>query len=69
MGEPGFAKSSLIKCWAAWQHCLYGASRWLTFTDPKGEYRPLAELLGMSVMRLAPGGDDPDQPARSPDRA
>ena len=37
MGEPGFAKSSLIKCWAAWQHCLYGKSRWLTFTAPKGE--------------------------------
>ena len=69
MGEPGFSKSSLIKCWAVWQHCLYGPSRWLTITDPKGEYRPLAERLGMSVMRLAPGGDGADQPARSPSRA
>lgn len=57
MGEPGFAKSSLIKCWAYWQHCLYGPSRWVTFTDPKGEYRRLAERMGMSVIRLAPGGD------------
>ena len=57
MGEPGFAKSSLIKCWAYWQHCLYGSSRWLTFTDPKGEYHRLAERVGMSVVRLVPGGD------------
>lgn len=57
MGEPGFAKSSLIKCWAYWQHCIYGPTRWLTFTDPKGEYRALADRMGMSVARLAPGGD------------
>jgi len=57
MGEPGFAKSSLIKCWAYWQHCLYGPSRWLTFTDPKGEYQRLAERMGRSVVRLGPGGD------------
>lgn len=56
MGEPGFAKSSLVKCWAYWQHCLYGPSRWLTFTDPKGEYRRLADRMGMTVVRLAPGG-------------
>ena len=57
MGEPGFAKSSLIKCWMVWQHCLYGASRWLTIVDPKGEYRVVAERIGMTVVRLAPGGD------------
>ena len=56
MGEPGFSKSSLIKCWATWQHCLYGSQRWLTITDPKGEYRALAERIGMTVVRLAPGG-------------
>jgi len=56
MGEPGVAKSSLIKCWAYWQHCLYGRSRFLSFTDPKGEYRALAERLAMNVVRLAPGG-------------
>lgn len=56
MGEPGFAKSSLIKCWMCWQHSLYGSSRWLTVTDPKGEYAPVAERIGMTVVRLAPGG-------------
>ena len=65
MGEPGFSKSSLIKCWAAWQHCLYGPSRWLTITDPKGEYRPLAERIGMTVIRLEPGGGTRINPLES----
>ena len=68
MGEPGFAKSSLIKCWAAWQTCLYGEQRWLTFTDPKGEYRPLAELIGMTVMRVAPGAGVRINPLEAPRR-
>ena len=66
MGEPGFAKSSLIKCWAAWQAFLYGEQRWLTFTDPKGEYRPLAELIGMTVMRVAPGAGVRINPLETP---
>ncbi len=65
MGEPGYCKSSLMKCWGAWQHSLYGASRWLTITDPKGEYRPLAERIGMSVIRLEPGGDTRINPLES----
>jgi hypothetical protein len=65
MGEPGFSKSSLIKCWAVWQHCLYGANRWLTITDPKGEYRPLADRLGMTTVRLAPGGTTRINPLES----
>jgi hypothetical protein len=65
MGEPGSGKSSLIKCWAAWQHALYGRSRWLTISDPKGEYRPLAERIGMSVIRLEPGGDTRLNPLES----
>ena len=69
MGEPGFCKSSLIKCWAVWQHCLYGASRWLTIIDPKGEYRPLAERIGMTVVRLDARRRLPDQPAGVPRRA
>ena len=40
MGEPGFAKSSLVKCYCYWQHALYGPTRWLTICDPKGEYPP-----------------------------
>lgn len=66
MGEPGFAKSSLIKCWAVWQTYLYGSRRWLTFTDPKGEYRALADLLGMTVVRVAPGGAVRVNPLESP---
>lgn len=66
MGEPGFAKSSLIKCWAAWQHALYGRRRWLTITDPKGEYRPLADRLGMTIVRLAPGGGTRLNPLDAP---
>jgi len=57
MGEPGFCKSSLIKCWMVWQHCLYGAGRWMMIVDPKGEYRVVAERIGMTVVRPAPGGD------------
>ena len=66
MGEPGYAKSSLIKCWCYWQYCLWGLTRWVTFTDPKGEYRPLAELMGMSVVRLEPGGRTRINPLESP---
>jgi hypothetical protein len=56
LGEPGFAKSSLIKTYLYWTHRLYGTSRWLSITDPKGEYTPLATAIGMPVVRLAPGG-------------
>ena len=56
MGEPGFAKSSLVKCYCYWQHALYGPTRWLTICDPKGEYTTLAHRIGMSVVRLTPGG-------------
>lgn len=66
MGEPGYGKSSLIKCWAVWQTYLYGEQRWLTFTDPKGEYRALADLLGMTVMRIAPGGTVRINPLEAP---
>jgi len=66
MGEPGYAKSSLIKVWCYWQHCLWGKSRWVTFTDPKGEYRPLAELMGMTVVKLAPGGTTRINPLDAP---
>lgn len=56
LGEPGFAKSSLIKTYLYWTHRLYGTSRWLSITDPKGEYTPLATAIGLPVVRLAPGG-------------
>src|SRR6202035_1979303 len=30
--------------------------RWVAIADPKGEYAPLAEALGLPVVRLYPGG-------------
>ena len=56
LGEPGFAKSSLIKCLAWWTTAIYGPARWTTITDPKGVYTTLAAGLGLSTIRLEPGG-------------
>ena len=44
LGEPGFAKSSLIKCLAWWTTAIYGPARWTTITDPKGEYTTWSAL-------------------------
>lgn len=56
MGEPGNAKSSLVKSYLYRQAAVYGPARWTAVCDPKGEYLPLAEALGFDVVRLAPGG-------------
>jgi type IV secretory pathway VirB4 component len=37
-------------------HTLYSHDRWVGIADPKGEYAPLAEQLGLTVVRLTPGG-------------
>src|SRR5207302_1923756 len=60
LGEPGAGKSAAVKCF------LYravgglrgrgGRRRWVAICDPKGEYTPLAEALGLPVLRLHPGG-------------
>ena len=55
-GEPGFAKSSLIKVLLYWMGAIYGPQRWAMILDPKGEYRPFAQAQGLAVLRLAPGG-------------
>ena len=55
-GEPGMRKSTLVKTFLWRMFSLYGARRWVGVADPKGEYVELAELLGMSVVRLSPGG-------------
>ncbi len=53
-GEPGTGKSATAKC------LIYRAcgvlGRWVAIADPKGEYLPLAEALGLSVVSLYPGG-------------
>jgi len=64
-GEPGAGKSSLVKTFLARSIALYGtgtgasesrAGRWIACADPKGEYAPLAAVLGLDVVRLHPGG-------------
>ena len=62
IGEPGSGKSSCVKC------LLYrsvGAMRspnrgprWCAIADPKGEYKLLAQALGLTHIRLYPGGRD-----------
>jgi type IV secretory pathway VirB4 component len=59
LGEPGNGKSALVKCLLWRMAALYGSGgdgRWVAIADPKGEYVPLAEHLGLNVVRLAPGG-------------
>jgi len=60
LGEPGSGKSALVKL------LLYrsvgvlrspgGGPRWVAIADPKGEYGPLAEALGLQTIALYPGG-------------
>jgi type IV secretory pathway VirB4 component len=59
LGEPGNGKSALVKSllWrmaAVWGHGAEG--RYIAIADPKGEYVPIAEALGMTIVRLSPGG-------------
>jgi len=59
LGEPGNGKSALVKSLLWRTTALYSAGpdrRWIAIADPKGEYAPLADLLGLHTVRLAPGG-------------
>jgi hypothetical protein len=59
LGEPGNGKSALVKCLLWRMAAVYGLGprrRWVAVADPKGEYVPLAEYLGLNVVRLSPGG-------------
>jgi len=59
LGEPGNGKSALIKCLLWRQAAVYGtgnAGRWIAIADPKGEYASLAEHLGLTTVKLSPGG-------------
>jgi type IV secretory pathway VirB4 component len=55
-GKPGQRKSTLVKTFLWRMFTLYGKRRWVGIADPKGEYAPLAERLGLTVVRLSPGG-------------
>lgn len=53
-GEPGVGKSATAKTFIFRSVGVFG--RWVAIADPKGEYLPLAEALGLAVIRLHPGG-------------
>jgi len=58
LGEPGNGKSALIKTLLYRMAGIWGddRTRFLAICDPKGEYRSLADALGLPVVQLAPGG-------------
>lgn len=58
-GEPGNGKSALVKTLIFRQAAIYGTNgqrRWVSILDPKGEYRPLAQALGLTIIELSPAG-------------
>ena len=56
VGEVGSGKSSTIKAFLARSLAVYGHRRFVAVIDPKGEYRTLADALGVPVIKLHPGG-------------
>lgn len=53
-GEPGMGKSACAKTFLYRSVGVFG--RWAAIADPKGEYIPLADALGLTVIKLYPGG-------------
>jgi hypothetical protein len=53
-GDVGMGKSTAVKCFVHRSVAMFG--RWAAIADPKGEYLPLAETLGLTVLELHPGG-------------
>ncbi len=53
-GEPGVGKSATAKVFICRSVGVFG--RWVAIADPKGEYLPLADALGLNVIKLHPGG-------------
>jgi type IV secretory pathway VirB4 component len=53
VGQLGRGKSAFLKSYIARQH-VFGRESWVL--DPKGEFGPLAEFLGGTVIALVPGG-------------
>jgi type IV secretory pathway VirB4 component len=54
IGQLGKGKSALIKS-LLYRGLVFGRRGWVI--DPKGEYAPLAEALGLRPIRLRPGGE------------
>lgn len=57
-GDIGSGKSALVKAFLTRELAIYGGRRLVAVLDPKGEYGPWAEALGVPVVRLRPGGRD-----------
>ena len=55
LGEPGSGKSAAVKVFCAGL-ARSGRPTFLAVADPKGEYGPLAAALGLTVVKLHPGG-------------
>lgn len=56
IGEVGSGKSSTVKAFLTRSIAVYGHRRFVAVLDPKGEYSPLADALGLPVVKLHPGG-------------
>jgi hypothetical protein len=54
LGGLGARKSSLVKTYL-YRQVVFGRQAWVL--DPKGEYGPLAEAVGVDPIALAPGGE------------
>lgn len=66
LGSVGFGKSATIKAFLRRLVAVYGGDRYLAVIDPKGEYSPLADDLGLAVVKLHPGGTHHLNPMDTP---
>jgi type IV secretory pathway VirB4 component len=55
-GRPGRGKSTAVKTFLYREMAVYGRRRFIAINDPKGEYAALAEALGLTLIKLHPGG-------------
>lgn len=62
-GKPGVGKSTIGKTVVWW--CVGAFGYRFVAVDPKGEYRALADALGVSVIQLHPGGQSRVNPLAS----
>jgi hypothetical protein len=64
LGQVGRGKSSIVKALLARGVGVFGYRAWVL--DPKGEYGPLAEALGLPLLRLQPSGTERINPLDVP---
>jgi Helicase HerA, central domain len=56
MGSVGFGKSATVKALIRRLCAVYGWDRYVAIIDPKGEYSAVADDLGLTTVKLYPGG-------------